>query len=297
MAATYPLTENYRHSISSLLDPSNPRVLVAAHRGACQNAPENSIAALNDAIAQGADIVELDVRATSDNVLVLLHDPTLERTSSGSGLVALQDYRTVRDARLRQGSDHNEHVFTQERLPTLATALEAARSRIIVNIDIKEDTLAEQVVQIVIASGMIDQVFIKATIDGPQDIARVCASPFFGRIAFVPMMHAHSDRFVDDLRQLESLHCPMFEVAFSDIAVLESGIDEIRRQDARLWVNTIACSHSLDFNDAHALIDPDAIWGRLLAAGTGAIQTDNVTELVAYLQRSQSRSRGAKSNA
>jgi glycerophosphoryl diester phosphodiesterase len=290
MAATLPVSASYRPSITSALDPSNPRVLIAAHRGACQEAPENSIAALNDAIAQGADIVELDVRATSDNVLVLLHDPTLERTSSGSGLVAMQDYQLVRDARLRQGSDSNQHALPQERLPTLATALEAARNRILVNIDIKEDALAEQVVQIVIASGMIDQVFIKATINGPQDIARVRTSPFFGRIAFVPMMHAHSDRFVHDLRQLEPLRCPMFEVAFSDIATLESGIDEIHRQNARLWVNTIACSHSLDFNDAHALIDPDEVWGRLLAAGTGAIQTDNVVELVAYLQRIQHRS-------
>jgi glycerophosphoryl diester phosphodiesterase len=290
MAAILSTTKNYRPSISDALDPSNSRVLVAAHRGACEQAPENSIAALNAAIAQGADIVELDVRATSDNVLVLLHDPTLERTSSGSGAVALQEYRTVRDARLRQVDDSNQHALTQERLPTLATALEVARNRILVNIDIKDDALAEQVVQIVIASGMIDQVFIKATIDGPQDIARVRASPFFGRIAFVPMMHAHKERFVHDLRRLEPLRCPMFEVEFSDIAALESGVDEIRRQNARLWVNTIACSHSLDFNDAHALIDPDEVWGRLLAAGTGAIQTDNVVELVAYLQRIQHRS-------
>jgi glycerophosphoryl diester phosphodiesterase len=289
MAATSPVSSHTHLSIAEALAPSNPRVLVAAHRGACQSAPENSIAALKEAIAQGADIVELDVRATADHVLVLLHDPTLERTSSGSGAVALQTYASVRSARLRRDSLDGHPASSDDGLPTLATALEVARNRILVNLDIKDDALAEHVVQTVIASGMSDHVFIKANIDGPADIARVRASAFFGRVAFVPMMQAYPGRFVQDLQRLEPLHCPMFEVAFFDIADVESGVDEIRRQNARLWVNTIECSHSLDFNDAHALSDPDAVWGRLIAAGVGAIQTDNVPELVAYLHRHQLR--------
>jgi glycerophosphoryl diester phosphodiesterase len=53
-----------------------------AHRGASGCAPEHTFAAFDLALEQGADVLELDVRATADGELVLLHDPTLERTTS-----------------------------------------------------------------------------------------------------------------------------------------------------------------------------------------------------------------------
>ncbi|MGJ7505318.1 MULTISPECIES: glycerophosphodiester phosphodiesterase family protein [unclassified Variovorax] len=276
-------------STTALIGPSNPRVLVAAHRGAWRELPENSISALDDAIAQGADIIELDVRATRDDVLVLLHDPTLERTTTGRGAVAALDFDQVRRARLKPRDGGSALVPTHERLPTLASALEAARDRVVVNIDVKDTLMADHVAQAVIAAGMADQVFVKATITEQRHVDQVRASPFFGRIAFVPMMQARPGRFAEDLRWLEPLGCLMYEVGFADLADLEAGRDELRRQGARLWVNTIDCSHSLDFNDTHALQDADAVWGRLLDIGVGAIQTDVVPDLVAYLARSKHR--------
>jgi len=57
-----------------------PRVLNMAHRGASRQAPEHSLAAYELALAQGADVLELDLRATRDGVLVVAHDASLERT-------------------------------------------------------------------------------------------------------------------------------------------------------------------------------------------------------------------------
>jgi glycerophosphoryl diester phosphodiesterase len=54
--------------------------VVIAHRGASEEAPEHTLAAYDLALAQGADALELDVRATADGELVVLHDPTLART-------------------------------------------------------------------------------------------------------------------------------------------------------------------------------------------------------------------------
>jgi len=268
-------------STAALLGPSNSQVLVAAHRGAWREAPENSIAALNDAIAQGADIVELDVRSTRDGALVLLHDATLDRTTSAQGAVARLDYAQVREAWLRPRDGGVAQAPGVAPLPTL----EAARDRVVVNIDVKDPSLADRVAQAVIAAGMADQVFVKASISVQRHVDLVRASPFFGKVAFVPMMQARPGLFAQDLRWLEPLGCPMYEVGFSDIADLEAGRDELRRQGARLWVNTIDCSHNLDFNDTHALVDPHAVWGRLLQAGVGAIQTDIVADLVGYLDR------------
>lgn len=64
------------------------RPLVMAHRGASDELPENTRAAFERALAQGADILETDLRFTRDNVLILMHDPTVDRTTDGEGAVA-----------------------------------------------------------------------------------------------------------------------------------------------------------------------------------------------------------------
>ncbi len=271
--------------VSAILSLANRRVLVAAHRGDWSSAPENSLPAIEDAIAHGADIVELDVRATGDGVLVLLHDATLDRTSDQAGLIAKQDFSQVRHACLKARDGIAQPLVPGARLPTLASALEVARHRVVVNIDVKDATLVDRAAQAVVAAGMADQVFVKARVALPQDMERVRASPFFGRVEFVPMIEAPAGHFCDILQWLAPLGCPMYEVEFTDLADLESGRAELCRQGARLWVNTIQCSHSLDFNDARARIDPDAVWGCLLDVGVGAMQTDEVAALVDYLKQ------------
>src|SRR5437762_13585732 len=76
-----------------------------AHRGANRVAPENTLPAFEAAIALGCDYVEIDVRATRDGQLVLLHDSTVDRTTDGSGRVAEMNFAAVRalDAGSRWG--------------------------------------------------------------------------------------------------------------------------------------------------------------------------------------------------
>src|SRR5512139_238892 len=63
------------------------RPIVFAHRGGAALAPENTLVAFDAGLAAGADGIELDVRLSRDGVPVLMHDPTLERTTNGSGPV------------------------------------------------------------------------------------------------------------------------------------------------------------------------------------------------------------------
>lgn len=272
-------------AVSELLHPRNPRVLVAAHRGCWSWAPENSLAAIDEAIAHGADIVECDVRATSDDVLVLLHDPTVDRMTTLSGQVEALSWSELRQARLKAGAGGPDAALTSQRPATLNEALECARGRIIVNVDTKVEALADRIAQAVVSAGMADQVFVKASIETTADIDAVRSSPFFGRVPFVPMMKTARGMLARDLQRLESLACPMFEVEFLDLDDLATARAELERQQARLWVNTIQVSHSLDLNDRRALTDPDAVWGALLDVGVGAIQTDAVAPLVAYLSK------------
>ncbi|KQW29987.1 hypothetical protein ASC83_22525 [Acidovorax sp. Root402] len=215
---------------------------------------------------------------------MLLHDATLDRTTNGKGTLSQLRYSEVKGFKLRSRDGGDGKTSTFLKLPTLAGALEVARDQVVLNIDVKDPSLMNIVAQIVIAAGMADQVFIKAKIQSQSDISMVRSSPFFGRVAFVPIIRARSGFFAKDLQALEPLRSLMYEVEFTEVETLEEGGEELRRQHARLWVNTIDCSHSLDFNDHRALIDPDAVWGRLLQVGVGAIQTDHTAKLVEYLK-------------
>src|SRR5688500_19729358 len=64
---------------------ADPRPLVIAHRGCWRQPAENSLAAIAACAALGVDMVEIDLRQTKDGVIVLLHDDSLERTTSLSG--------------------------------------------------------------------------------------------------------------------------------------------------------------------------------------------------------------------
>ncbi len=93
---------------------------VIAHRGASASAPENTLAAIRAAREQGVNWVELDVKITYDGVPVLLHDETLERTTSGSGFVAEASWNDL--SRLDAGSSFDLR-FKGEPLPHLSDAV------------------------------------------------------------------------------------------------------------------------------------------------------------------------------
>ena len=81
--------ENRADSIrQKLLNRDNRSVIVASHRGDWRNFCENSLEAIDNAAKMGVDIVEIDVQRTKDGQLILMHDPKLDRTTTGKGLIA-----------------------------------------------------------------------------------------------------------------------------------------------------------------------------------------------------------------
>ena len=69
--------------LAELHDPTSKNVVVVSHRGDWRNWPENSIDAIESVIAMGVDVMEMDLKLTKDSVLVLCHDKTIDRTTSG----------------------------------------------------------------------------------------------------------------------------------------------------------------------------------------------------------------------
>jgi glycerophosphoryl diester phosphodiesterase len=94
----------------------------AAHRGGAGLWPENSLAAFAGALALGIDLLELDVHPSADDEVVVIHDPTLERTTEGTGAVRSQPAAALRGLRVRDC----DGALTDQRVPLLDDVLALA---------------------------------------------------------------------------------------------------------------------------------------------------------------------------
>jgi glycerophosphoryl diester phosphodiesterase len=111
-----------------------PGLSLIAHRGAHLVHPENSLPAIRGAAGVGAILAEIDLRTTSDGAIVLMHDRTVDRTTDGAGFVASLTLAQVRALHLRGPKGE----LTNELVPTFAEALDAARGRVALYLDVKE---------------------------------------------------------------------------------------------------------------------------------------------------------------
>ncbi len=115
-----------------------------AHRGASGIAPENTLAAFKKAIEIGVDAVELDLHGTADGEIVVIHDASLDRTTNLNGPIKQTTLESIKQA--DAGAWFNPE-FEGEKVPMLAEALTCITDSAIALLEIKDDTIAEAVVQ------------------------------------------------------------------------------------------------------------------------------------------------------
>jgi glycerophosphoryl diester phosphodiesterase len=138
-------------------------VAVTAHRAGSLRAPENTLAALKQSIAEGANYVEIDVQETLDGEVVVLHDTDLRRVAGLPRSIWEVRYEDIE--RLDVGSWF-EPRFSAERIPTLHAFAAAAKGRIGINIELKvsrhEVDLARRVIAILRELEMLDEVVLSS---------------------------------------------------------------------------------------------------------------------------------------
>lgn len=110
------------------------RPAIIAHRGASLDAPENSLAAFELAVKQGADAIELDVMLCATGEPIVIHDPTVNRTTNGTGEVARLSLSALKE--LDAGSWFDAE-FAGERLPTLDEVFRRVGRDILINVELK----------------------------------------------------------------------------------------------------------------------------------------------------------------
>jgi glycerophosphoryl diester phosphodiesterase len=195
-------------AVQAAPDPPGSNVILVAHRGAVgPGQPENTLAAFRQAIASGAEAIEIDLRGTRDGEVVVIHDATVDRTTNGTGAVADRTLAQLRQLDAGRG----------ERIPTYQEVLRlVAGTGIVLLLDIKK-------------GGVLDRQKVIRVTEQHDAVAQVIVGP----------------RNLEDLKAFRALNPGLRTLGFvdeiEDIApFIEGGADIIR-----LWPEWIYASPSL----------------------------------------------------
>ena len=126
--------------------------IVIAHKGASGYAPENTLLSFQRALDLGAHMIELDIRETLDGELVCMHDPTVDRTTNGSGAIHELTYKELRGLDAGAG----EHI------PLLSEVLRLASGKIRINIDLKVIEVEKKLLGLIEDHKMVRDVLISS---------------------------------------------------------------------------------------------------------------------------------------
>lgn len=275
--------------MTHFLHPSDKYVLVAAHRGDWRNAPENSVHALDLCLKMGVDIMETDVVKTKDGVLILMHDPKIDRTTSGKGLVSEHTWEELQQLTLKQGHGGP----TEERIPTFEAFMLAAKGKpILVNLDKCWDIIPD-VYAVLKKTGTLEQGLFKGVL--PLAALREKFGAIVDSIHYMPMI---SPALYNNQADAGSLPPNLidgffkhyrpagFELGFDQeqSPVVTECIPKVKKAGVTVWLNALWASQNAGHDDERAMKNPEANWGYLLGLGANAIQTDRPYELLQYLR-------------
>jgi glycerophosphoryl diester phosphodiesterase len=255
---------NFEEKRTQFLSPQSGVIMVASHRGTHNDDPENSLAAFRKAIEIGVDVVELDIRATKDNVLVLMHDSKVDRTTNGTGRVDSLTFAEIRKLRLK----HNGQV-TNEQVPTFEEALKLTRNKILVDLDIKADDKVKEIIAMV--KKMQAERTVIFFVYEPQEIKMV--------------RDIDKDCLVLARSYKEADIAPFFDPYKANAIHIDENqhtdkiVEEIKALGGRIWINALG-----DVDKAVAGGHPEA-FEQVLQHGVNIIQTDYPKLLIDYLAK------------
>ncbi len=239
---------------------------VIAHRGG--TGPDGTATGYLRSLAQGVTFLELDVRLTRDGQAVILHDPTVDRTTDGQGPVDGMTLEELR--RLDAGAKFTDPAepgrsFAGERVPTVAELLRAVGRRGIVLLELKVPEAAGPVIRAIRAEDAFDRAVVRTAEPALlEEIGRMEPRALLGTMGAMPTA-AELDAFVARLR---ALHVCAFTPQ-QDERVTRASVARLQASGIAVWgTNT---------NDA-------AVMRLLIEAGVDGIITDHPEILASILK-------------
>lgn len=269
--------------VEEIRNPKSKNVLVVCHRGDWRNFPENSIPAIESVIKMGADVVELDIQLTKDSVLVLMHDGTIDRCTTGKGRVADLTYEELQKFYMKTA--HGTRCSLDLKVPTLREALEVCKDRIVINID-KGYNHYGLVLALAEEMGMTEQILIKGSSSLASIREKMAANE--QNLLYMPIitptnaksMALFEEYIADDEPQLA------YEICWGEYTPeVESAMQRLIADGSKLWVNSLWNSLCGGLSDDVAWVtSADEVYGKLVDMGATMIQTDRPEFLLEYLR-------------
>lgn len=267
-------------ALAALDKPSKDYILVAAHRTDWRNAPENSLAGLRNCITMGVDIAEIDVQMTKDRQLVIMHDKTLDRTTTGTGPVKQYTLDSLRKFYLKDGLG----VATRHKIPTLQEFLDEAKGRIILFID-KAYYFLPEAYDLVKKAGMEKQCLF----EGKEPVEKFKADypTLYNQVRYMPRVKENdpqAGKYVQDYRQ--ATHPAAFIIAYqNETSLMLPLISQLNKAGVPVLVGTLWPESCGGHDDEIAVQDPDASWAWVIDKGANILCTDRPAMMLAYLRK------------
>jgi glycerophosphoryl diester phosphodiesterase len=237
--------------------------LVIAHRGASAYEPENTLRAFELAIRQGAQMIELDLHATCDDHIVVIHDPTLNHTTNLTGRVDRLTLAEIRRADAGKG----------ERIPTLDETLDLTRGKVRLYLEIKDPRAALPALRIIRERRCQSQVML-ASFDIElmrglgEEVRDAELGLILGNATFHPMVRWREAFPWLALRRVNyQVLCMQVELCYGYLA------KRARANGKKLYVWTA---------------DKERQFARMISIGVDGIVTNTPDRLIAYLNRNDS---------
>lgn len=273
--------QNDVFDVRKQLSENSEEVLVVSHRGDWRNAPENSLQAIQNCIDMGVDMVEVDLKKTKDGHLILMHDKTLNRTTTGKGKPEDYTLAELKAMRLKNGAG----CKTRHQIPTFEECMLLCKGKIMVNVDKGYDYFKEAYA-ILKKTGTVDQCVMKA--GWLYEQVKAENGEVLDEMVFMPVVNLHKEGAEDVIDgYLEHMKPKAFELVFdNDGPEVLRLIKKVRESGAKVFINSLwpeLCGGH-DDDRAVELGEPEKSWGWIVKQGAKLIQTDRPALLLDYLE-------------
>lgn len=239
------------------------KLVVIAHRGDHTTAPENSLMAIQNAIQDGADYVELDIRTTKDGQLVLMHDGTVDRMTNGKGKINELLYDTIRALKLFNKSITNSATV---QVPTFEEALQFCKNKINIYLDFKAANV-QQVYNEILKANMHDQMVVY--INAPNQYL-----DWRKQVPTMPLILSLNTKISDSsamVQYLNKINIDILDGNWNEYT--QATISAANKKGIPVWA------------DMQSSMENEAYWEKGIELGLLGIQTDHPKELVQYLRK------------
>lgn len=267
------------NTMKELHNSNSKKVLVIMHRGDWRNYPENSLLSLKGAIEIGTDIVETDVSLTKDGVPVIMHDKTVDRTTTGKGDVRGFTLDSLKTLYLRNGYG----AATVYKVPTLKEFMETSKGKVVVNLD-KCYGIFNEIYEVLKETGTVNQVIMKGNASY-EDFLKKYPNSNNG-ISYMTVVEFSKKDQTKLISDPSKVSVPVaYELVFSKDSVNElNDLDLLKKNGSRVWVNSLWGALCGNHDDDKALTDINGSYEWLIEKGFNMIQTDRPQLLLNYLR-------------